>query len=251
MKVKTSMAIGLTIILITIASIFLIPTAKVESGQDFAQTEIPVVIKPLKTDNGIVPVEIQCGKILTTQPDTLDFTCYLINNTDKSIGAASVGYAVVYDSNGEEKRNSRSNATVPYIHPDLLDVKKPVEPGGKLSVMPHGPITEPGSVIKRLELEPLYLEFTDGTTVGVGGKDAELIARIREGATKYRNLLRREYLNKRKSSESILPLLEDEKPISSEIVGFAERAGATAYRRWLRKKYEKNGVSGLTETLEQ
>lgn len=252
MKIKTSLATGLAIVLVAIASIFLIPSAKVKSGQDFVQTEIPVVIKPLKTADGIVSVEIQCGKVSITEPDTLDdFTCYLINRTDKSIRSSIVGYSIISDSNGEEKRDNRLDTTDAYIHPDFADVKKPIEPGGKLSIMPPGPITLPGSIIKRLELEPFYLEFSDETTIGIGGKSAEMIAKVREGATRYKNSLRREYLNKGKSSQAILPLLEDEVPIDSEITGFAQQMGAKAYRRLLRKKYEKKGIAAIKETLDK
>lgn len=252
MKIKTSIIIGATILLLTTVSIVTISTLKAQDNRDFAQMEIPVVIKPLKTGDDIVPVDIQCEKVFITKPDTLDgFTCILINRTNKNISASSVRYSIIVDSNGKEKQIDRLTTAVPYIHPDLSEVKKPIEPGGSLSITPLGPIVEPDFVINRLELEPIYIEFDDETTVGIGGKNAELIASVREGAARYKNSLRQKYLDKGKSVQEILPLLEDNAPFDSEIENFSQRAGAKAYRKFLREKYEKNGIQAINKVLDK
>lgn len=250
MKIRTSIAFGLTIILITAASTFLIPESKVQGNQNFVQTEIPVVFKPLKVGNDIVPVEIQCEPVFRTRPDTLDdFHCILINKTNKSIRASSIRYSIIFESNGKEEQENRLDTVDTYIHPDLSDVKKPIEPGGRLSVRPTGRIVKRDSVIKRLELEPVYLEFADWTTVGFGGQGADVIADLREGASKYKNALRQEYLKRGRSAEKILPLLEDNAPLGLEILSFSQRTGANEYRRLLRKKYEKNGVKAINDVF--
>lgn len=252
MKIKTSIAVGLTIIIITIVSILLIPESVAQDSKNLVQTEIPVVIKPLKVGDGIVPVNIQCEPVIITRLDTLDrFSCKLINATDKSIHASGVRYSIIVDSNGEEKQIDGLDTAVPYIHPDLAEEKKPIEPGGSLFIKPLGPIGEPGSVIKRLELEPIYIEFDDATTVGIGGKSAELIASVREGAARYKNSLRQKYLNKGRSAREILPLLEDNAPLGSEIESFSQKAGAKAYRKFLRKKYEKTGIEAINKVLDK
>lgn len=252
MKIKTSIATGLAILLITIVSIVLIPTLKVSGNRDFVQTEIPVVIKPLKVGNDIVPVEIQCEPVFITKSDTLDrFTCILVNKTNKSIRASSVRYSVIFDSNGKEIQIDRLDTAVPYIHPDLSEEKKPIAPGGSLFITPLSPIGEPDSVVKRLELEPIYIEFDDETTVGIGGESAELIASVREGAAKYKKSLRQKYLNKGRSAQEILPLLEDNAVLGSEIENFSQRLGAKAYRKFLRKKYEKVGVEVINKVLDK
>jgi len=252
MNIKTSITIGLTIILISIVAIFLIPGLKAQNSRNFVQTEIPVVIKPLKIGNDTVPVDIECEKVFITKPDTLDgFTCILVNRTNKNISASSVRYSIIVDSNGKEKQIDRQTTAVPYIHPDLSEVKKPIEPGGSISITPLGPIVEPDFVIKRLELEPIYIEFDDETTVGIGGKNAELIANVREGAARYKNSLRQKYLDKRKSVQEILPLIEDNAPFDSEIENFSQRAGAKAYRSFLLKKYKEDGIQIINTILDK
>lgn len=249
MKIKTSITIGLAILLVTIVSIVTISTLKVQGNPDFTQVEIPVVIKPLKVGNDIIPVEIQCKSVIITRPDTLDrFSCILINRTNKSIRAAGTGYSIIFDSNGKEEKDSHLEAMDTYIHPDLSEVKKPIEPGEISYISPPG-VAIRDAVIKRLEIELVYLEFADGTTVGFGGKGAELIANVREGAARYKNSLRQEYLNRGRAAQAILPLLEDNAPLGSEILNFEQRAGAKAYRRFLRKKHQKNGIAAINDVL--
>ena len=243
---KTELYIGISILLFLV-----LPGLRVQC-QNPIQTEIPVVIKPMKVGNDTVPVEIQCEPVFITRPDTLDrFTCTLINKTNKGIGASSVRYSVVVDSNGKEERVGRFDTAVPLIHPDLLEAKKPIEPGGTLFVMPVGPISEPNSVIKWLELEPMYLEFSDGTTAGIGGDAAELIAKVRDGAVRYKSSLRQEYLNKGKSTQAILPLLQDGDRFGLETLNGAQLLAAKAYRKFLREKYEKEGIEAVNKILEK
>lgn len=252
MKIKTSIAIGLAILLTTIVSIFLVPTLEVSSSQNFVQTEIPVVVKPLKAGDDVFPVEIQCEPVIVTKADTLDrFTCVLINKTNKSISASSVRYSVIFDSNGKEVDESHLDTLIPYIHPDLSDIKKPIKPGGRLSITPVGKVVKSDSVIKRLEIEPVYIEFSDGTTAGVGGKNAEMIMNVREGATKYKNSLHQEYLKRGKSVQAILPLLADDASLDSETLNFQQQVGAKAYRKSLLKKYEKDGLKSIKKVLQQ
>lgn len=252
MKIKTSIAVGMTIIMITVVSILLIPESEAQDSENLVQTEIPVVIKPLIVGDNVIPVHIQCQTVFITKPDTLErFSCKLINATDKSIRASGVKYSVIVDLNGKENRIDRLDTAISYIHPDLSEEKKPIGPGGSIFITPLGPIVEPNSIIKRLELEPVYIEFDDETTVGIGGKSAELIANVREGAARYKNSLRQKYLNNEKSAQEILPLLEDDVPLSSEIENFDQRAGAKAYRKFLRKKYEKAGIEVINKILDK
>lgn len=251
MKIKTSIAVGLTII-ITVVSILFIPKSEAQDSKNLVQTEIPVVIKPLKVGNDIIPVEIQCEPVFITKSDVLDrFTCTLFNKTSKSITASSVRYSIIVDTNGKEEKDSRLDTAIPYIHPDLSEIKKTIEPGGRLFINPPGPIVESDSIIKGLELEPVYIEFTDGTTVGIDDESKQMIANVREGAAKYKKLLHQEYLNKGKSIKAILPLLEDEALLESETLNFQQLTGAKAYRKSLRKKYEKEGFASIDKVLKQ
>ena len=253
MKIKTSIILATTISLLTLFAIYAnaIPPVIVQGSKTFLKVEIPVVIKPMKAGNEVVPVEIQCEPVFITGTDTLDdFYCILINKTDKSIRASSVRYSIIFESNGKEEQENRLDTADTYLHPDLSEEKKPVGPGGQLSVRPPGSIFIRDSVIKRLELEPVYLEFADGTTLGIGGQGAELIANLREGAARYKKSLRQIYLNKEKSAQAILPLLEDDASLGSEIENFGQRTGAKAYRRFLRKKYKEEGIKAINNVLQ-
>lgn len=249
MKIKTSISIGLTIILITVVSILVIPALKAEGNQNFLQTEIPVVFKPLKVGNEIVPVEIQCKRVIITRPDNLDnVSCILVNRTNKSIRSVGYSYSIVTDSSGNEERISHLNVLDTFIHPDLAEEKKPIQPGEVKNLAFNG-VALREAVIKRLEVEPVYLEFADGATAGFGGKSVQLIANLREGAARFKNSLRQEYLNRGRSAQAILPLLEENAPLGSEMLSFDQRAGAKAYRRALRKKHQKKGIAAVNDVL--
>ncbi len=239
------LGIGITGILLTNS-----PT-RGEGNNRLQQREIPVVIKPLKVGNQIVPVEIQCKPVFITRPDTLErFTCTLINKTNKSIWAYGVRYSIIFESNGQEDRISRVNTAISYIHPDLLEVKKPITPGRISFITPLGPIVVNNSVIKRLELEPVYIEFDDATTAGIGGKSREMIAKVRNGAARYRNSLRQKYVARGRSVQAILPLLEENAPLGLGKLSFDQKAGAKAYRRLLRKQQKKGGSVSIKRVLD-
>lgn len=216
----------------------------------FERTEIRVVIKPMKVNDAAIPVETECEPVFIERPDTLDyFSCVLVNNTEKSIRASSVRYSLLFDSDGRQGRTDRLHTADSYIHPDLSEVKKPTVPGGRLFILAPGPLTERNSVINTLELEPLYLEFSDGSTVGTDTRSAEMIAKVREGAAKYKNAVRQEYLNKGRSVKAILPRFENK--ADQEALPFAQRAGANAYRRFLRKKYDEAGAAAISVILDK
>jgi hypothetical protein len=251
MKIKTSIAAGLGIILITIISILVIPRSEAQDYSNFKKTEIPVDIKPLIVGNDIVPVHIQCQTVYITRPDTLEtFTCKLINATEKNISASVVRYSIIFDVNGKESAVTHTPTAIPYIHPDLANEKKVIQPGGYISVTPLSPAVEPNAVVKRLELQPVYIEFDDETSVGNGGDSAKNIAKVRKGAALYKKMLRKKYIDRGKSTQQIIPLLEDSAPLGLETTDFMEKVGAKNYRKQLRKKYKKDGMQSIDTILD-
>jgi len=215
------------------------------------QKDIPVVIKPLRVGNQIVQVEIKCQPVLIPKPDTLErFTCTLTNRTNRSIWAYGVRYSIIFESNGQVNQISRINTVISYIHPDLLEVKKPITPGSFSFITPLGPIVLNNSVIKRLELEAFYIEFDDATTAGIGGKSREMIANVRNGAARYRNSLRQKYVGRGRSVQAILPLLQENAPLGLGKLSFDQKAGAKAYRRFLRKQEKKGGSASVKRVLD-
>ena len=215
----------------------------------FQQREIPVVIKPLKVGDQIIRLEIQCKPLFITRPDTLDrYSCTFINRTNKSIRAYGYINSLIFDSNGIETRSNWTSTANTYVHPDLSDAKKLIESGGKGHFSSVGMAIR-GAVIKRLELEPVYIEFSDGTTAGTHGKSVELIANTRTGARRYKNYLRQKYINGGRSAQSILPLLEKNVPLGLGKLNFAQKAGAKKYRRFLRKQHKNGGNAALKRVL--
>jgi hypothetical protein len=230
--------------------IFTSPSVTVQGSADFVQKEIPVVIKPLKVGSETVPVQIQCDPVFIFKSDTIEsFNCVLVNLTDKNIRSSSVRYSLISDNAGREQRSDRLDITDTYIHPDFADIRKPIAPGGILHIMAPGPLVEPGSVIKTLELEPIYLEFSDGTTIGIGGESALKIAEVRKGATAFKQLLQKEFQSKGKSAQALLPLIEDSGSVESSGFSNGGRIGANAYRRFLLEKYQKSGSSAIDKLL--
>ncbi len=241
MKIKTSIATGLAILLITIVSIALIPTLKVSGNRDFVQTEIPVVIKPLKVENRTVPVEIQCDKVFVSKPDTIDsFSCTLINKTDMDIGAVRVEYSLIAESNSKEKIDSFSYLAISNIHPDIPTLIKPNE---TLNISPSGPRSNNGAAIKRLELEPTFIEFVGGRTIGVLDIEGKTkIANIRKGAEMYKSWIKEQYVNKGKSENALISLLDTESELDpTNTDNLDNKFGGKYYKNFLSKRFKENG----------
>ncbi len=251
MKIRASVAILFSLALVVLVSTFLVPRSKSQQEKSFVQTEIPVVVKPLKVGDVIVPVDIQCELVLIEKQDTVEnYSCYFINSSSKSIRAFGILHSIIFDTHGKPGRTSRLYVTHAYVHPDMSDEKKPFEPGDRRYIGPPGPIVQPGSVIKALDLAPLYVEFSDGTTSGNDAGSIKMINEIREGAARYKHVLRQEYLRKDRSVESIAPRLRESfRGDGQNSWTLHQRSGANAYRRFLQEKYEKAGSVAVDKIL--
>lgn len=252
MKIKTSIAIGLSMILATIITILLIPGSKAQESKKSEQTEIPVVINPLRVGNQIISVEIQCDKVFVSKPDTIDsFSCTLINKTDMDIGAVKVEYSLITKSNGKENNsNNFSYLAIPDIHPDI---PTRIKPNKTLHISPSGPRSTDGATIERLELEPTFIEFVGGHTVGVEDiQSLTRIANIRKGAEMYKSWIKEIYINKGKSENSVLQLLENEPsldPLNTD--NSDNKFGAKYYKNFLSKQFKTNGQGSIQDILNQ
>jgi|GEM_PF-3530463 len=250
MRIQTSLIAGVIILLVCGGLIFLAPTAEVQDKDASIQRQIPVVVKPLMVGGEIVPIEIKCDPVFANADTIERFNCLLINGTDKDIRASSVRYTVISEKDGAEQRDARLDVADTYINPDLAETKKAIAPGGQLHVMAPGPVVEPDSEIKALELEPVYIEFSDGTTVGKGA-GADMIAEVRDGAAKFKDALRREFRNKGRSVSAILARLDDAESTELDGLSGGARVGANAYRRFLLEKYKKGDTAAIAKVLEK
>ena len=251
MTIRIYISTGVVLVLIVLSAALLVPESKSQDEKDYFQTEIQVVVKPLKAGDAIIPVDIQCEPVIVEKPDTLEnYGCYFVNNSSKSIRAFGILHSIIFDTNGRPGRTSRLYVTHTYIHPDMSEEKKPFGPGDKRYIGPPGPITQPGSIIKALELAPLYVEYSDGTTGGSDASSMEMINEIREGAARYKQALRREYLRNGRSVVSIAPRLwESFSGEGQNSWTLHQRTGANAYRRFLQERYEKAGSAAVEKIL--
>lgn len=252
MNLRRSIVTALTLLSLSIISIIFFPMSKAQQKQSFVPTEIPVFITPMKVNGAMVPVEIQCEPVFIEKSDTLErFSCILVNKTDKSIRASSIRYSLLVDTGEQRARIDRLDTGDTYVHPDLSNVKRQTEPGGRLFIMAPGPIVQQDSVIKALELEPVYIEFSDGTTAGTNKEAEELIANLRKGAAQYKEILRQDYLRSGKSARGFLRHLENESLPELEGFSFAQRTGAKVYKEFFLQEYKKDRISAVRNLLDQ
>jgi hypothetical protein len=219
--------------------------------------QVPVTTHQLLAENNVPPVELKCGTTAhLSKPNELQgFTCFLINHTNKRITAFSIAYTVVVEREGIEFSDTSVVIKDALIHPDFLDLntEKFVPPGGTQTFNSAQTFNSGDALIKRVELEINYVEYDDKTTSGINEKGAELIARVREGAAKYKDWLSQKYLRSGKSVDNTVLLLQDNHPLATE-VEFDDTLlmqGAKSYRKHALKAYSQRGASGIKKLLDK
>lgn len=204
------------------------------------EIQLPVTVHQMETDDGAIPVTLQCGAASVTTPDTLNgFSCTLINNAEKNIVAASAAYTIEYEQGGSTYREVRSHLAATFVHPDFAKDAKSIPPGGGLSIRPGGSFKFEGAVIKGVGVLVDYVEFGDGSSVGSNKEGARAVKDLREGASRYKNWLVGKY--RRGSIDVVIQSLQAD-PSLSELGltnGYLEQ-GANLYRKRL-QKIEKTG----------
>ena len=214
--------------------------------------QLPVLIKQLPPENGVIPVELRCQNAQLTAPDTLESVpCVVKNNTSKNIRALSTEFTVVVENNGKETPDTGFLTLETFLHPDLdkAHMHKAIPPGQERLLEPS-PTSYEGGVIKRVELKMDYVEFDDNSTLGPDENGSKLIALSRDGAAKYKEWLVKKYIDGGKSVSAIASLL-NANDLPSEL-GFKhvnQSIGAKQYRTHLRDIYNSNGAAELEKYL--
>src|SRR5437763_7944880 len=102
-------------------------TSLIKQGTDI---RLPVTVYQMKAENGIIPVELQCGAASVTTPNKLnEFSCTLTNNTVKNIIAANAAYTIIFEQGGRTYRDVKSHLVATFVHPDFYEEAKTVPPG--------------------------------------------------------------------------------------------------------------------------
>lgn len=247
--------IGFGVLLIATA----LATAQLRTKNAFSaaqavDSQVQVTIKQLPPENGIVPIELKCQVVRQATPDELRMlSCVVKNNTNKIIRALSIAYSISLVRGGAEFLDTGQLTRDVYVHPDFQDLNKHkfLPPGGEQIIVRGEPVRHDGAVATGVEAGLDYIEFDDATASGPNVKGADLLALIREGATRYKGWLKKKYLGSNKSIASILPLLEDASgsPAEFELNDTMQAVGADAYRKYARELYHKRGAPDLEKHL--
>jgi hypothetical protein len=203
----------------------------------------------MQVENGVIPVELQCGAASVTMPGTLDqFSCTLRNNTAKNIVAANVAYTIQFEQEGRLFKDFRSHVIASSVHPDFYDEEKPIKPGGTTTVRPAGAITYENAVVKGLDIRVSYVEFSDHTSVELSEDGAQPVEDLRAGAARYKSWLVEKY--KKGSIDAVIELLQAEPPLTDlGLTNGYQQQGAILYRRRLQKINKARGRTQVQQYL--
>lgn len=214
--------------------------------------QIQIVVEQLPQLNGIIPAEMRCGIAHLTASGALgNFSCVLINNSDKNILAANLTYSITFEFDGKESTDTRMHTIETLIHPDFFEISRMIRPRGQSIIEPPGPTSYTNSIIKSMEIKVDYVEFEDKTTLGSNEKAAQLIANIRRGAAKYKHWLVKKYLEGDRSVENIMPFLDKDGPLPNEITfdDANQERGAKAYRKRFQDDHNTHGAERVRKYL--
>lgn len=246
MRSKTIIAVGLVILFA--ASSMLVATFKAytsESVNSNQVKEIPITVKQLESQNGIIPVELRCDDVKLNVPNKLEnISCRATNNTDKNIFAVVVTILITFEQQGQKSLDSSNLAIEKNLHPDYLEEHKDtvIHPGEQAFIQTNPTTYDDDAVVKEILMQIDYVEFKDTTTLGNDRFGSKLLKEVREGAAKYKNWLAKKYEESGKSETRMVNLLQKNQPIPEELNlkgRFWE--GAFQYRNFLRRSYEAKG----------
>lgn len=235
-----------------------IATTALEVGSDQkpykgGEFQLPVSTRQLPSDNGVISVELQCGVALLTAPNRLeDFSCILINRTNKPISALVAAYTIITEKDGKRSSDTSLLTLDSFIHPDVREARrlKNISSGEERTIQPAGPITYEGAEIKGVEVRMDYVEFEDKTTLGPNESGARVINLPREGAAKYKEWLVQKYRENGKSVNAITSLLqEDQLPSELNLNEMLLIQGAKVYRKQMLNLYKAQGDTALEKYL--
>ncbi len=218
--------------------------------QQDSQT-VPITVRQLGAVAGVIPVELGCGSASTPSLGKLDrFSCTLKNNTSKNILAANIAYSIILDYGSKQVEEPHFDILDTFIHRDVYDPQKSLQPGKEFYVGSAGPSFRPGALVKEILISVDYVEFEDGTTLGVSPKGSEVIADIRAGAEKYKKWLTRKYAEAGRSSDVIPQLLLQDFALSDlDFKNDHEEQGARSFRKRLTQIRETRGTLEVQKYL--
>ena len=214
---------------------------------------LKVVTNQLASENGVIPVELECKDAELSALNSLEgLPCVLRNRTTKPISAGVTFTSVLLEKDGVTFVTSDYTMFDTFLHPDLRNERKsslflPGQeyPQNKLPVEYDSNV-----VIKGITVGIDYIEFDDETSLGSNQAGQRIISDTRLGAAKYKNWLVQRYDQAGQSLAAVIPLLDADEALSE--LGFQtgpELSGARMYRNLARRTYKTKGAEGLLKQL--
>jgi len=216
-----------------------------------ARISVPVTVKQLDLVNGVIPVYLNCEETVLIVPNTLDrIPCTIKNNLGKGIRALVLGEYVSIDNNGTRSTELGYVTIDTFVHPDFHADSKERKEINQNSQFPSAAETYSG-FITQVQVRVDYVEFNDKETLGPNKAGEHILFDLRDGASKYKRWLVKEFETNGKSVPSLIPLIE-ENALSADlgIQNDSEERGAVIYRNWLRKIYKTEGVERIRKHLD-
>jgi hypothetical protein len=224
------------------------------NAQRAQPNEPKVTVQQLQTEGGAIPVEIQRPQAnFKTQNSVENISFVVRNNTNKNITAICLAYSIQIERDKVESKDTFFHTVDSFVHKDIREGNglKPVAPGQEEVFAESGEtVFESGSIVKGVVAKIDYVEFEDGTILGANENGGRIISLMRDGATKYKNWLVQQYIENKKSVNTVVALLQaNDLPIELKFNSQHQNLGAKLYRRYMRRIYETQGISKLEDIV--
>jgi hypothetical protein len=209
----------------------------------------------MESVDGSVSVELRCSEAELSSPNSIEkLTCVIKNNTDRFITAGTLAVTIVLEEkNGKELDQKSYDTFDTFVHPDFRHdhPNNRIGPGAEYTIyeMPSG---YSDVVIKSIAATIDYIDFGDNRPSGFNSKGSQIVADIREGASRYKTWLISKYKQNGKSVDEVSKVLNEN--LSSREIGLQnsnQESGADMFRKYLLRDFKEKGSEPLKKRLDQ
>jgi hypothetical protein len=217
-------------------------------------TFLPVTVKQLAIEDGVVPVELRCDNARLSAPNSIEkLSCVLKNNSNRSIIAGTISILVTVEHEGTMEIVSTYDSFDTFLQSDF-HIDHPtnsIPPGGEYR-LDQLSASYGDAVVKEISESIDYIEFRERKPVGPNVAGSRIISDVREGAAKYKSWLVREHRRNPTALDRTVEILNNSEAVSPTEIDFQnpnERQGADMLRKYLLRVYRSQGVNGLIRYL--
>ena len=213
-------------------------------------TFLPVEVHQLPVVDGRVPVELSCLDAELSSPRSIEkLSCTLKNSTSRSINAASIEITVNIERGGKILELQDYYTLDSYLHPDFAeDHPNSLLPPGAQHPINELPSNYSDGVLKSISVGVDYVDFGDDKPLGPNRKGSQIIAAIRNGASKYKTWLQDKYTRNGKNIDDLVRLLDTAVPAQEIGATTAnEQSGADMFRKYLLRDFKNHGADRIAK----